>query len=253
MIIELLSYYMKPVSSLVVLRPLHSYIKPFDMGISLRTRGVEIIHVCFLSCMGGLRPCWCACEGGAISHWIEMHGRTKKNSLTPMCPPSPLRPQKRISLPPPPPSSPPPSKMQRLTPSSSSLHSLSEYTPYTIFPSRSFSSRFQNPNLAPIVIPQRKKKLGIMEVDPELYIARIAGVATPKTAELKLPRLQGRVRGEKKLPEVREVVGEGVATGATMLSGNVKGRKRKRDMEFCGGINFLTSGTYQHYYLALQR
>jgi hypothetical protein len=39
------------------------------------------------------------------------------------------------------------------------------------------------------------------------------GVETRKTAELKVPRLQGRAKGEERLPGVWEVVADGVDLG----------------------------------------
>ncbi|KAF8243559.1 hypothetical protein K440DRAFT_664007 [Wilcoxina mikolae CBS 423.85] len=135
-----------------------------------------------------------------------MARRSKKHSLPSTHPKkSPSRQPKRKSPPPPPPSPPPPKK-----PCLAPDHSLSEFTPYTILPSRSFSSRFRNPNLPPIFIPEKKKKLGVLEVDPKLYVACMADVATPKEAELKLPGMGEREEGEERLPGVREAVAEGV-------------------------------------------
>ncbi|KAF8538799.1 hypothetical protein BDD12DRAFT_910573 [Trichophaea hybrida] len=131
----------------------------------------------------------------------------------------PSRPPKRKSPPPPPPPSPPPPKKPCLAPD----HSSFEFTPFTILPSRSFSSRFRDPNLLPILIPE-KKKLGVLEVDPKLYVACMADVATPKEAELKLPGMREREKGEVRLPGVSEVVAEGMKWKAEKKSGKGEGR-----------------------------
>jgi hypothetical protein len=72
--------------------------------------------------------------------------------------------------------------------SPSNIHS-SEFAPYPIFRSRSFTSRFKNPNLTPIFIPPVSPKLGALEIDPQKQRVCVSNISTPRTAELKLPSL----------------------------------------------------------------
>ncbi|KAA8894419.1 hypothetical protein FN846DRAFT_974052 [Sphaerosporella brunnea] len=92
--------------------------------------------------------------------------------------------------------------------SPSNTHS-SEFAPYPVFRSKSFTSRFENPNLTPLFIPPPSVKLGALEVDPRRQKMCVADVATPRTADLKLPSL-GRTCQDGVLPGFHEVLNSAI-------------------------------------------